>query len=700
MESKAESDPAHVVPADNVDPSPPRAPSPPSRGVRRAGIVAVVVALLVGLALYVGRPTGDATHAARGVHVGGVDVSGADEAQVREAAEVAEKKLARRRVRLVWSGRELYVEPEAVALKVDRDATVQAVFETSRTIGFWRRLAALGRPRVDVAPRFVWDEGLFEDVAREVERELVKDLPSDGGIRLEGETPRAELPKDGYRLQRERFGELLKEAFGAQHDGSIAVPAEHVASRIDPATVEAATREVAALVEADVVLVYTPSAEEIAEAEERRAAAARKQEEEPPVRKKKRKRGKKRDAEEAAKPPPEIEIPGPVDVRFDQKLLVSAVRAHVVGDPPVFEASLDPQALEKHLAGIKERALQLARDATFVVDAEDKVSIVPSRNGARVDPERVASALFAASKMPGRRGDLPVERDAPPKLTTEDAGKLGIVGLVAKFTTRHPCCQPRVVNIHRIADMLDGTIVPAGQRFSVNEAVGPRTVARGFLMAPSIGDGEMVDTVGGGISQFATTLFNALFDGGYAIKERKAHSFYFHRYPMGIEATLSFPSPDLAFENDTAAGMLIKTVYGRDFITVKIFGDNGGRKVERKVSGVSDITDPKVEYEANDKLDPEEEKVVERGSHGWSVWVSRIITMPSGEKKEEKRKVTYNPRPRLVRVHSCKIPKDEPGHTGKACPKSEKTPEELEEAKKEEEEKPQGPEGPPGVPMP
>ena len=62
------------------------------------------------------------------------------------------------------------------------------------------------------------------------------------------------------------------------------------------------------------------------------------------------------------------------------------------------------------------------------------------------------------------------------------------------FTTHHACCQPRVNNIHRIADLLDGIIVVPGATFSVNEFIGPRTIANGFVPAPSIEDGEMVET--------------------------------------------------------------------------------------------------------------------------------------------------------------------------------------------------------------
>jgi vancomycin resistance protein YoaR len=247
---------------------------------------------------------------------------------------------------------------------------------------------------------------------------------------------------------------------------------------------------------------------------------------------------------------------------------------------------------------------------------------------------------------------------------------------VSSFTTRHPCCEKRVDNIHRIAELLDGTVVEPGQTVSVNALVGPRTTKNGFVPAPTIEEGEIVDSVGGGVSQFATTFFNALFHGGYEIIERQPHTFWFPRYPMGHEATLSWPKPDIIFKNDTEAGLLIKTVRTGTSITVRLYGDNGGRKVRATVSGRKDVVDAPLEILPNPKLPADEEKVKEPGSVGWSVIVSRELTFADGTKKEERRKVTYKARPRRIEIHPCRIPEGEKGHTGERCPE----PEDVEEA--------------------
>jgi vancomycin resistance protein YoaR len=327
------------------------------------------------------------------------------------------------------------------------------------------------------------------------------------------------------------------------------------------------------------------------------------------------------------------------------------------------------EATQKFLADRRAALERQPENAKFAIDSQDHVHVVPGRGALVLDDAGVASAACAAAQSPTKKAELPLRPGAEPALSTDAAEHLGVVGLMGTYTTRHACCQPRVQNIHHIADLLDGTLVKPGETFSVNQVVGQRSVKNGFHLAPSIEDGEMVDTVGGGVSQFATTLFNALFYGGYDILERQPHTYWFTRYPEGYDATLSYPHPDIIFKNDTAAGALIKTSYTDTTITVKIYGDNGGRRVKAEVSARQNIVEPPVEWIPNPHLDADKEKTREGGMIGWSVIVKRTLTFPDGKIKEERRKVTYKPRARRVEVHPCKIPAGEPGHTGERCPK-------------------------------
>jgi len=258
-----------------------------------------------------------------------------------------------------------------------------------------------------------------------------------------------------------------------------------------------------------------------------------------------------------------------------------------------------------------------------------------------------------------------------PSLTTEQAEALHVHELVSEFTTHFPCCEARVKNIERMAALVDKAIARPGESWSLNARSGPRSAANGFVAGPTIVEGEMEMTIGGGVSQFATTLFNAVFDGGYEIVQRQPHTYWFPRYPEGYDATLGYPLPDLVFRNDSDAGIFIHATTTKTSVHVEIFGDKGGRRVERHVSSRFDVVRPELELIPNPALSPDETRVRFSGAIGWSINVTRTITFPDLHKKEEGRKVTYSPRARRVETHPCHIPEGEPGYTGEKCPKVE-----------------------------
>ena len=142
---------------------------------------------------------------------------------------------------------------------------------------------------------------------------------------------------------------------------------------------------------------------------------------------------------------------------------------------------------------------------------------------------------------------------------------------VKSFTTYYGCCEPRVTNIHHIADAVRGTIVKPGETFSLNGRVGKRTTAKGYVEAGVIYNGVHATDVGGGVSQFSTTLFNAAFFAGMDFVEYQSHTIHFDRYPFGREATLGWEHPDQKWKNTTPYGVMIWTSYTDTSVTVTLW---------------------------------------------------------------------------------------------------------------------------------
>ena len=565
-----------------------------------------------------------------GVYLEDLNVSRLTEPEIRARIQRWQAEHQARKISFSLASRPLVFEPKTAAFSVDVEASAADALSVGRSPGFARRLSSylsrLIRPE-RLSMRTKLDSKRLAEVLDDWEMHAIADPPFAGGIGIDGTSITPLYPHAGTRLDRPRVKRQLLEAFrtGSDARGSDAGPiaTQSETPRVPRAEVDRVASQARAMLSGDVLLVSEDGARR---------------------------------------------------VQLTAAQIASVLRVSAAELEPTLRLSCAPEATHQLLEPQLSQLEQPPQNARFVIDAQDRVHIEPGRAGLRLDDRSLALAVCAAAQSAEKKGTLPLAPGAEPALSTAAAEQAGIVGLVGTYTTRHACCQPRVENIHHIADLLDGTLVRPGETFSVNQLVGPRTVKNGFRAAPSIEDGDMVDTIGGGVSQFATTLFNALFYAGYDILERQPHSYWFTRYPMGYDATLSYPHPDIVFKNDTEACALIKTQYTDTTITVKIYGNNGGRRVRAEVSERQNIVLPPVEFIPNPRLDADEEKTREGGMIGWTVTVTRTLTFGDGKLKKERRKVTYKPRARRVEVHPCRVPAGEPGHTGERCPVPEKEP--------------------------
>ncbi|MGH3666335.1 MAG: VanW family protein, partial [Egibacteraceae bacterium] len=180
------------------------------------------------------------------------------------------------------------------------------------------------------------------------------------------------------------------------------------------------------------------------------------------------------------------------------------------------------------------------------------------------------------------------------------------------------------------------------ETFSVNDYVGERTEAKGFVGGGAIQDGEFVEEVGGGVSQFATTTYNAAFFGGYEIPVHQAHSYYISRYPEGREATLNYPTVDLQITNNSPYGFLIDTSYTDTSITVTLWGKKWV-DVSTTKSGRTNFTTGETIYRENDDLPEGSEQVIQSPGRGWDVTVTRTLDYLDGGTETEEIFTRYQP---------------------------------------------------------
>ena len=218
--------------------------------------------------------------------------------------------------------------------------------------------------------------------------------------------------------------------------------------------------------------------------------------------------------------------------------------------------TLDPASLAEVVSGLVTNGAPVDASVALV---NGTPQVVPAKPGVTFDEaELEAGFLEAVAKPQGERTLALTAQVAKPDFTTKDARDLKIREQVSTFTTYFPYADYRNVNLGRAAELINGTVLKPGETFSLNDTVGERTEANGFTKGYIISDGILVQDLGGGVSQIATTTFNAMFFAGLEDVEHKPHSFYIDRYPIGREATVAWGAVDLRFTNDTPYGVLIE----------------------------------------------------------------------------------------------------------------------------------------------
>lgn len=339
---------------------------------------------------------------------------------------------------------------------------------------------------------------------------------------------------------------------------------------------------------------------------------------------------------------------------------------------------------------------QEMQDAHFVIQEDNTVEILPSKIGVRVD---IPSTELSITKSIENRESTAkiIFESIEPDLTTEEAESLQIKHPVVSFTTYFSCCEARAKNIQLVSEIVDGALIYPGEEWNLNTFIGKRTPERGFLPAGTIVKGSMIETIGGGISQFATTFYNTVYWGGYQDVSHTPHSRYFSRYPEGIEATISWPEPHLIFKNNTPYGILVNTKTGDTFVTVEFFSNNDGRNIQGKhrdgktsvavqseggeearivesiVENKTETYPPKEIYYVDETRDANATYVKTLGRPSYSVDIVRTIKNKTGTLESKKWKTFYLSEDKESLVQSCEF-----APPGSIC----KTKEDLENEKK------------------
>ncbi len=169
----------------------------------------------------------------------------------------------------------------------------------------------------------------------------------------------------------------------------------------------------------------------------------------------------------------------------------------------------------------------------------------------------------------------------PADIRADNYKELGLETLIGEGRSNFAgSSNDRIHNIQVAASKFDNLIIPPGGVFSFVEHLGEVDGAAGYRQELVIKDNQTKKEYGGGVCQVSTTVFRGAILTGMKIKERRNHSYPIKYYePMGFDATIYLPAPDMKFENNTGGYVMLDTEIIGDELVFYYYGKDDGRSV-------------------------------------------------------------------------------------------------------------------------
>jgi vancomycin resistance protein YoaR len=528
----------------------------------------VVVALL---AIPFGHLFLERDAVARGVRVAGVPLGGASRAEAQREIAAAVGDQLRRTVTVTVAGRTATLSPYELGVRVDAPRTARAAIDAGRVRG--GLLFSIGYSR-SIAPIIRYPASL----ALPAELADVTQAPVNARLVLKPSGAAIAIPaKPGVGFDPAEALRVITRAALADREGVSlrTVPTE---AAISTAAARRAKLRVAQLLSAPIAFT-------------RRGQAA-----------------------------------GHWPVRRLAPLLTATTYKHVIG------VQFDPKKVGEALRPPLSNYLRGPKDAGWKVVGE-RARVLSSLSGIDLDARTTARHLSRAGVLDGgARVAALAFRVTQPELTTAQARALGATSVVSKATTSLGASSAnRVFNVALLAKLLDGAIVKPGATFSFNAVVGRRTAERGFKEGQAIENGVLVPSIGGGVCQAATTVFDAAFHGGYKITHRINHSFFISHYPLGLDATVADAGPDFTFVNDTPNAIVIKSTATPLTMTVSFLSRPLDRHIDYTTSQPVSYVNAKKRFYASPDVQAGTVSRTTFGERGFFVTVSRRVLAKDGK---------------------------------------------------------------------
>lgn len=239
---------------------------------------------------------------------------------------------------------------------------------------------------------------------------------------------------------------------------------------------------------------------------------------------------------------------------------------------------------------VSEECTKLNKKATNLglEKTESGFQVIEGQEGVVVDEAAAKEVILAyiEEEFDGKGGEIEI-----PTMISEPLGSreelAKVKDLLGSFQTSFKSSNAnRSKNVRTGAGHINGTVLYPGEEFSTYEYVTPFTIENGYEMAGSYLNGKTVDSMGGGICQVSSTLYNAVLMAELEVTERSPHSMMVAYVQASADAAIAGTYKDFKFKNSTDAPIYIEayTTDGKN-VVFNIYGQEtrpAGRTIKYK----------------------------------------------------------------------------------------------------------------------
>lgn len=301
---------------------------------------------------------------------------------------------------------------------------------------------------------------------------------------------------------------------------------------------------------------------------------------------------------------------------------------------------VEAEAVEKTISEKIPNLKNAAKDAT--ITRENGAFVITDEvKGVAIDPGESVKVIetYFNEEWTYDTGSIElVTKVDEPKVTRAQLET--IQDVLGTFTTNCGVGGGRVQNIKTGASHINGKVLMPGEEYSANAAMEPYTTENGFTEAGSYENGQVVQSMGGGICQVSSTLYNAVILAELEIVERAAHSMLVSYVEPSMDAAIAGDFKDLKFKNNLETPVYIEGYVEGRYITFNIYGKETrpeGRTIEFVHEVVSSTPAGKKFVASGDTLG-----TITKASSGYTGMKAKLWKVVYENGTEVERKVVNN----------------------------------------------------------